>query len=57
MTGMETARKNSGLPGFTLSNLLSARSLLSHKGASKIKDAARDGPCAHGKVSPGSVTE
>ena len=29
-----------------LSNLLSARSLLSHQGS--IKDAARDGPCAHG---------
>ena len=29
-----------------LSNLLSARSLLSHS----IKDAARDGPCAHGKL-------
>ena len=29
-----------------LSNLLSARSLLSQ---GSIKDAARDGPCAHGK--------
>ena len=29
-----------------LSNLLSARSLLSHS----IKAAARDGPCAHGKL-------
>ena len=31
-----------------LSNLLSARSLLSHSIGS-IEDAARDGPCAHGK--------
>ena len=53
-------------PQRKLSNLSSARSLLSHKGASSahviqlvvrsfacfqgsIKDAARDGPCAHGK--------
>ena len=32
--------------GGSLSNLLSARSLLSHR------DAARDGPCAHGKGAP-----
>ena len=31
-------------PGGLLSNLLSARLLLSHS----IEDAARDGPCAHG---------
>ena len=31
-----------------LSNLLSARSLLSHS----IEDAARDGPCAHGNFDP-----
>ena len=48
---------------FRLSNLLSARSLLSHRehrrGASKgagsiegsIEDAARDGPCAHSNFS------
>ena len=34
-----------------LSNLLSARSLLSHTHIGiSIEDAARDGPCAHGKL-------
>ena len=32
----------------SLSNLLSARSLLSHSIEGSIEDAARDGPCAHG---------
>ena len=31
-----------------LSNLLSPRSLLSHRLRGSIEDAARDGPCAHG---------
>ena len=37
-----------------LSNLLSARSLLSHSLGS-IEDAARDGPCAHGKARPREI--
>ena len=35
-----------------LSNLLSARSVPSHR---SIEDAARDGPCAHGKATLLSV--
>ena len=48
------------LSNLLLSNLLSARSLPSHRehrAIGSIKDAARDGPCAHGKSRARKMSE